>query len=250
MPENPPELAEKPFELHPDPTFTGDPANLAPKKDEPQTPAVENNLGQKIRRKVVTILEKHGVKFRKGRGRPRSDGLPGAGDIVLESNELGVPVAVAGGPAVAAAPVAGGGDPVPAGGVVPAVALSEIDQKISALFRRCLAGGARGITDGCNSITRMMAGKAGIDREFTEKTLERAKPESEAVENFAEALQLVIEKHKPEVKEGGEWYCLALAGGRLVAPYAMIWWEFKKEIDRSRAGQRAAAPGQAPGGNS
>ena len=218
------------------------PVLTPPENDTPakESPAGESSIGEKIRRGVAGIIEKHGVKFRKGRGRPKADGTPGKSDVVLS---------VADGPAVADIKAAGVVAPVSPAGVVAPSFISEIDQKINDLFRKCLAGGAKGVTEGCNFVTRILAGKAGVDREFTEKTLERAKPEAEAVDNFAASVDLIIEKHKPKVKEGGEWWCLAMSTGRLMAPYAMIWLEFKKEIDRKKAAEApAAAPAPKPPG--
>jgi hypothetical protein len=194
----------------------------------------ENNLLKKIRAAGGTILEKAGIK--RGRGRPKNCdkcGLPEtkcgcaglSGDHTAEFNlENNIPPAV---PKINAD--------------IPAVALSDIDQKINSLFRKCISGGAKGVTQGCETVTKIMADKAGIDSDFTNKTLAAAKPETEALDNFSEAVALALEKNSVTIKKGGEWYCLALAGGRLVAPYALVWLEFRKEIARKRKSEQGGA---------
>lgn len=51
-----------------------------------QAPATaQTSLFEKISEKAGRLFEKHGVTFKRGRGRPRKDGLPKATDVPIES---------------------------------------------------------------------------------------------------------------------------------------------------------------------
>jgi hypothetical protein len=45
----------------------------------------QNSLFEKISEKAGRLFEKHGVTFKRGRGRPRKDGLPKATDVPLDA---------------------------------------------------------------------------------------------------------------------------------------------------------------------
>lgn len=49
------------------------------------TDSVQSSLFEKIGEKAGRIFEKHGITFKRGRGRPRKDGLPKATDVPLET---------------------------------------------------------------------------------------------------------------------------------------------------------------------
>ncbi|HTB83640.1 MAG TPA: hypothetical protein VK742_08300 [Candidatus Sulfotelmatobacter sp.] len=206
-------------------TETNPPAALPeiPENEHEPTKDISAQAGiiEKIRLAGSAAVEKFNV-VRRGRGRPRNDGSPKKSDVVQPENLEAGP---------------GGGSPA-ADISDPAVAAAEnmpdFKQEIDELFRRCVASSAKGVTEGCNFVTKILANQAGISPEFTEKTLASAKPEPDALADFSAAVDLVVKKHRPQIKEGGEWACLAMTTGRLMAPYALVWLEFKKEIERRK----------------
>ena len=189
---------------------------------------VENSLAEKIRAAGGAILEKAGIKRRRGRpkncdkcGLPETKcgcaGLAGksdspAAEITLENNNpADLPKIIVSDPAVAD---------------------SDLDKKINALFRKCVAAGPKGLVTGCEAVTKMLANRAGVDEAFTEKTLAAAKPEPDAIDNLSEAIILIMEENNFKIKKGGAWYCAGLAAARISGPYALSWLEFRKEIQR------------------
>jgi hypothetical protein len=228
MPED--DLSSESLPVSPAETSATAPLPAENEHDPEIQPAAKNSVVEKIRRAGATVFSAAGIQFRAGRGRPRKDGKPNASARPLD--DAGGGAAGFGAPVVERS-LAGDPPAAPASeSVAGSEALPNFDAEINNLLRRCISGGAKGVTEGCNAITRTLAASAGIDAGFTEKTLAHAKPEQDALDNFAASVDLCLEKHSPKVKEGGEWYCLTLSAGRILAPYALVWWEFKKEIAR------------------
>jgi hypothetical protein len=225
------------------------PENLTPQNDADTkgVAAPESALRKKVRKSVAKIFNAAGIVYKAGRGRPKNcsacggDGCDKCGWTGKEPKKSDVPIQPAGddnAPNESADRVETQKldveFPAEQGGQIPAVAVPDFNARVDALFRKCVAGGAKGVPEGLNEITRVLANQAGIDKDFTEKTLARAKPEPDALDNFADSVDLVLSKHAPQLKEGGEWSCLALSTARLAAPYGVLWYEFIKEIQRKK----------------
>lgn len=182
----------------------------------------KTGIAQKIGRAADGVFQKFGI-VRKGRGRPRNDGQPKKSDLV----------ATEGGEPIAANQIPGG---IPAAPV--------IDSAAAALFRRAIVSAVKGTLGIARDIARIFANAADIDRGFTDRALKKAEPEPEALQDFTEALDLVLKKHDVQPKHAEE-ISLAITGARLLAPYAVLIAEFRGEIARKRG---LSAPAPAPGG--
>lgn len=223
-PETSPAAGEKPAEKKTIPPAPG--SELFPPVENESIPAAsptdKNQLGEKLDTAGNSAFTTAGAPengIKRGRGRPRKDGAPKKSDLVIP-------------------PLESEDDDFQPGREIPADPVAEFNQKVNTLLRKCISGSARGITDGCELITRSLADKAKIDPDFTDRTLASAKPDKDALDDFSASVDLVLDKHAPAVKEGGEWYCLGLSFARLTAPYAVVWLEFKREIARQRAKEK------------
>lgn len=206
--ENPPEIfpPENPPAHEPDPTGNADP---------------ENSLAQKIRRAGAAVFERAGITYKRGRGRPRKDGSPAAADVPLGA-----------GAAVANPPDPSG--PAPSG-PAPAPSLPAVDAGAAdALFRRSCVHILRGALDAAKGLIRTKSRRAGLDENFTERTLrECATDEPKILEDFSQSLELVCKKYAVSTEYAPEFALLASAG-RLTAPYWLVLKSFNDEIARKR----------------
>lgn len=118
----------------------------------------------------------------------------------------------------------------PAQAAIPAAA----NPAAAALFRKVVVSSVKGTLGIADEVTRTMANAAQIDPAFTNKTLERCKPDAEALAEFEESLTMVMAKYNVQPKHAEE-ICLAISGARLLAPYGLLIVEFRAEIMRNRA---------------
>lgn len=209
------------------------PAETTAQNETPgQNPPVDKTgLAEKIRRIGGSVFETAGKIVKRGRGRPKNCKLCGLPETQCACGD----------------DPAGNPEDDPAGDVLPvesdfvdrpalpAPPVPDFQQKLNRLFGDCIGEASTGIPGGCAKVTRFLALKAGISEDFTEKTLARAEPTPKAQENLRAAVELVIDKHAPQIKEGGEWACLGLAVAQVMAPHALLWVEFIAEIKRKNA---------------
>lgn len=78
------------------PTSTPDPGqSQPPPKNEPiptEDSPPQTSFFDKIRNIGGSVFERHGVQFKRGRGRPRADGLPGKLDVPLSAPATALPL--------------------------------------------------------------------------------------------------------------------------------------------------------------
>jgi hypothetical protein len=204
--------------LIPDPS-TGAATPLFPHDTPPTTPdPLESSGFEKIAGAAQRAFEKYGIVLKRGRGRPKKDGTPKASDVVQPEGNL-----------PGAAPAAAGIDP---------------------LRLKLLVAGAVGALKGAVRFAKgwckRQAGEAGLDKEFTEKTLLAADPGPEDYQAWGEAFEVCAKQygwdfeHMPAV-------VLAVETGKIFAPFVGLAQDFRAEIKRNRERQeRGANP---PAGN-
>ena len=175
----------------------------------PTTASVKSGLGEKISGVADRLAAKFSIK--RGRGRPRNDGAPKISDVVLTPTGNALPAREN----VALATAANVVDPV----------------ADAALLHKCIVGGAKGALGGLNDVLRIFGQKAGLAEDYMRQLTARAEPDADALANFSEALDAVLKKRNINTVNAPEW-ALALATGRIAAPYGLILLELRKEIAR------------------
>jgi len=200
-----------------DPQLPPDPAlNLSPNESLPPASAsAETPVAEKILSAGEKIFEKFALPFKRGRGRPRKDGQPKGNDVPL-------------------APAAAGTPPVAP------VAAAAVDSRYGALFSRSIGSAVRGVLDFAKKLVRKKAGQAGIDKDFTEKALIECEVEPAVMADFNESLQIVLEKYRVNTEYAPE-IALAIATGRMAAPYVMLLKTFDDEIKRKKSAEKSTA---------
>lgn len=149
-------------------------SGLEAEKNEPSGSgnfSIKGSVGEKIRGAVTPVFEKFSIPFRKGRGRPRNDGLPGKADVPLAP----APVAAAPSPVADSPPI-----PLP------------VD---NFLLRRVVVSAVKGAKSFARYLIRGKARRAGLEDSFIERTLDAGKPEAEAWSDFEQSLGLVLKKY-------------------------------------------------------
>lgn len=167
----------------------------------------------KISNAISGVAEKHGLQFKRGRGRPRKDGTPKTTDTLVDADGKVVSPAVAA-PALAAA-VSPAGPPT-------------VSQ---AVFHRSIIGGAKGLLKALAGYVRNLASRAGMESKWIERNMSAADPDPEALADWSESLKTVLEKYNVNTENAPEW-SLAINTGRLLAPYGVMIVELRAEIKR------------------
>lgn len=175
----------------------------------------------KISDAVGRVAEKHGVSFKRGRGRPKKDGTPKSSDTLVDG-ETGAVVPASAAPALAAAV------PTP----VPTVS--------QAVFHRSIIGGAKGLLKTLAAFVKNMAGKAGMPEPWIARNMATVEPEPEALADWSESFRVVLEKHKVNTANAPE-VALAINTGRLLVPYAVLILELRAEIKRRKEAEANSA---------
>lgn len=166
----------------------------------------------RIGNKIALLAAESGVPFRKGRGRPRKDGQPGKGDVVLQDA-----------PAPSGAP-----------GAAPGGGLADVPTLSQRVFHRSIIGGAKAALKGLASYCRNLAARAGMQETWISRNMAAADPEPQALEDWSESLRVVLEKHKVNTENSPE-ISLAINTGILLSPYGAMIFELRKEIAQQRA---------------
>lgn len=197
------------------PDFPAQPTETTPAAPAANEPAdTQPGLFGKIRDSITGVAEKHGLQFKRGRGRPRKDGQPAALDKLVNP-ATGQSIPAAGAPALTAA--------VPA----PEPTVSQ------AVFHRSIIGGAKGLLKTLAAYVRNLAAKAGMESAWISRNMAAAEPDPDALADWSESLKTVLEKYNVNTQHAPE-IALAINTGRLLAPYAVMIVELRKEINRRK----------------
>jgi hypothetical protein len=193
-------------------TLPENPALNSPANEsvEPANSTAKTSVAEKIRHAASNVFQKHGVKFRAGRGRPRKDGSLKASDVVLPTEEQNNPV-------------------------LPAV----VNPTHDALFTRSIASVVKGTISFVKTIIRGKAKQAGIDETFTEKALKECEVEPEVFADFNESLGIVLEKYNAKTEYAPE-VALTISALRIGAPFAALLKTFNDEIKRKNAAEKSS----------
>lgn len=217
---------------------TTQPANISPAQNDLVTGTKnpsENSLSQKIGDLAGNLAEKFNLPFKRGRGRPRKDGLPNK-SAIFPGNEPEKIISAAPGEIPPKIP----GiiyEPSPEN-VLPAQTniLPAPDFAIGALFRRVVCSSVKSAIGVCDAITRLFGKQAGCRTDFVEKCIAANKPEEKAIEEFTECLDLVLKKHNVQPKNAEE-IALGIAAVNLFKGYPLMWFEFRAEMQRNASAQ-------------
>lgn len=224
----------------------------------PELPAIANGGAENISKNpfpkaaaaLKGFLERKGLPFVKGRGRPKncpdcggvgcascggSGRVAGKADKVLEPSE----------PAAASAAAPGVGSVVADqkladGAATLAVAGgSRMDSsRADALFHRSVVKGAQGLIRGLTDYCKSLARQAGMDKEWVREQFDKAQAEKEDWDEFGESLGLVLEKYKVKTEYAPE-IAAGISGCRILAPLGVLLVELRAEIRRKRMAEKS-----------
>lgn len=198
-------------------TTAGEPENLPGLENQsPVTPApaAENSFSEKIVGAARGIFEKHGVKFRPGRGRPKKDGTPKISDVPLAGAET-----------PPAAPAA----------VARAFARSDSD-KIT--VKSIISAAVKGVFQAIDKIIRGKAELAGYAPPDVEKIVRENAITPQEVDGFAELGLVLADYFKIETQNLAMGGAVLLVGG-VAGRYGLTIAELSRE-----AKANAQKPGQ------
>lgn len=132
---------------------------------------VENSRFEKLKSATATIFEKAGVKFKKGPGRPRSDGKPGKADLPLNAPATALPANAA-----------------------PATA-SDTPHFDSVLVRRCCSAVVKGFTGVMDKLLYRRALKAGDKPAEAQQLVADTSITKEELDSFSELAEICLRKY-------------------------------------------------------
>lgn len=140
-------------------------------------PLVTNERAEGIRKRAGKVLSRFGITFRKGPGRPRLDGTPGAGDEIISQVSPSAPLP---GTTVAA----------------------SLDPSLDTAFiEDCLKAATQGLVDFGNSQLRNAAVRAtGGDKEYAKQLVERTNPSDPELARIAKLEAILIKKYGIDVR--------------------------------------------------
>lgn len=192
---------------------------------------------EKVRSAAARVLSEAGFEFHKGRGRPKNcpdcqNRLPeksacetcnGTGRVPgkLDGSITGVPALVPAGGLPENSPMAA--PVIPASG----------NSTVSEIFRRSCVKSVKGFLGILKAVLETYMNAAGCRPAFTEKTLAKAEPDAEALNDFTESLDAVMKKRNIAPENAEEW-ALGFNTVRLLAPYGLILAECRGEFQRNR----------------
>lgn len=198
----------------PETTAQTNPTTNSGASDSNQSGDTGQSLVGKIGDALAHVAERHGLQFRRGRGRPRKDGSPNAADRLVNPI-TGESIPAASDPALAA--------------TVPRPA-SEGDF----LLHRAIIGTFQSVIKGVARYCRILAAEAGMKPEWVERNMATAEPDAEALADWSKSASLVMEKYGVRSEYSPE-ISLAVNTARLLAPYGVIIVELRAEIARRKA---------------
>lgn len=134
-------------------------------------PAGENSLFEKLRTAAGNVFDRHGVKFKPGRGRPRKDGAPKASDVPLNAPASALPAAVA---------------------AVPAVDSPALD---SALVRRCISAVTKGFFGFADKILHGKIIQKTGDAKFAGDVIKDCAITQDELNGLAELSEICLRKY-------------------------------------------------------
>jgi hypothetical protein len=156
-------------------------------------PTAQTSLFEKISEKAGRLFEKHGVTFKRGRGRPRKDGLPKATDVPLESF---------------------GASPAQAAPVVAApVAAPAFDASI---VRRCVSAVVKALKGFGDSKLFNKAFRATNDSKFARDLVAETTVTEEEIAALSELSEICLRKYGVGTEYCPEVGLLAIVAGGVV----------------------------------
>ena len=175
----------------------GEPENLPGLENQntlPPAPAAENTVAEKIFGAAGRIFQKHGVKFRPGRGRPKKNGEPKISDVPLEA-----------------------GGPSPADAVPPAPAAEFRSSSDKLTVKAIIAAAVKGVFQAVDKLIRGKAEKAGYAPPDVEKIVSQNAITPQEIDGFAELGLVLADYFKIETEKlamGGAVVLVAGVSGR------------------------------------
>ena len=177
----------------------------------PASPA-ENSFSEKIVGAARGIFEKHGVKFRPGRGRPKKDGTPKISDMPLAGASSGAP---AGAPASAA------------------FVRSDGDKNT---VKSIIAAAVKGVFQAIDKVVRGKAEKAGYTPPDVEKIVRENAITPQEIDGFAELGLVLADYFKIETQNLAMGGAVLLVGG-VAGRYGLTIAELSREAKAKNPSQ-------------
>lgn len=176
----------------------------------------KTGLAQSLLKSATGAYNAVAAGFKKGRGRPRKDGLPGISDqIISEDEENPQPN-------------------LPAAHEAPAnIIRVDFATRANTVLRRSVCNSLKVAISLCKQIIGIDAEAAGLDRDFTKASLEKCNPDPQAMDDWAESAELVMEKYEVKTEYAPE-IALGVNTIKIFAPFALLRKELKAEIERKR----------------
>ena len=166
----------------------------------------ENTFGEKIVSRVASVFQKHGVKYRAGRGRPRADGSPKASDVVLGKS----------------APSPAAASPAPA---------RPADEQ--GFIRRVVKNCAKAIFSTADKFLKNFALLAGHDEAAAEKIIAANSITDAETDAYGELGLMLADYYKIKTEYFALGGAVVLIGGS-VGRYALTALELKKQAAQRR----------------
>lgn len=179
----------------------------------------ENSTGQGIIAATKRAYAGLTSKIKKGRGRPRNDGLAKSSDRIEENYQ--------GDLQPNQQPLAPPTHTPPMASIPPAVDRGNL------LLRKSIRVLVKGAITFFKQLIRIKADAIDLEKDFVEETLKQCDPDPEALDNFCESAELLMEKYKisteyaPEIAFFGN-------GAQLFSPLILTCKRFDAEILRRR----------------
>lgn len=167
------------------------------------TPPVEDSLAKRVLTAAGGVFERHGVKFRPGRGRPRADGAPKASDVPLEA----APAPVAAAPAQTAASFRSPSD--------------------AGFVKSCCRAAIKGIFSAIDKLIGKKAVEAGYSNSDVEKIVRENSITPEETDGFADLAVVLADYFKIDTKTVAMGGAVVLVGG-VAGRYSMTFADLAK----------------------
>lgn len=100
-------------------------------------------------------------------------------------------------------------------------------------FRRSVSSSVKSLYGILGAVVAGYADASEIDPDFTDKAIAKAMPSDEDIKNFNDDLDAVLKKRNIQPENCEEW-ALAINGLKMAAPFAVLIFEFRRELRRKR----------------
>ena len=195
-------------------------------QENEQSAKVESPPSESITQKILNsaqgVFERHGVVFKRGRGRPRADGMPAKGDVPINAPLKALPACAA-----------------------PPTPLPDQAGLDPALVRRCCSAVLKGVSGVLDKILFRKAKLATNDHQWAQQLVADTAITKEEMDSFSELAEVCLRKYgvgteyAPEIGLG----CIVLGVGiRYGAALKSLDSEIRKQAQASNPSPANVTP--------